>query len=96
MESFRVYIDRLVHEDIHFSAYVDHRVTIPFDEVCLFTGWLACGMRKTAAYMPERVMRQFGFTQTIPRDPTVCAPPTVKRSDMDALFDDFEHHLVPE
>ena len=39
-------------------------------------------------------MRQFGLTQTIPRDPAVCAPPTVKMRDMDALFDDFENHLV--
>src|ERR1051325_6157071 len=46
--------------------------------------------------MLERVIRQFGFTQTIPRNPNVCAPPTVKMRDMDDLFDDFENHLVPE
>ncbi|XP_058733870.1 uncharacterized protein LOC131605542 [Vicia villosa] len=94
IELFRVYIDRLVHEDIHLCSYIDYRVTIPFDEVALFTIWLARGIRKTTTYMSERVMRQFGFTRTILRDPTVYAPLTVKQRDMDALFDDFENHLV--
>ena len=85
-----------MHEDIHFSAYTDHCETITFDEVSLFTGWLACGTRKTAAYMPERVMHQFGYTQMIPRYLVVCTPRTVKMREMDELFDDFENCLVPE
>ncbi|XP_058776609.1 uncharacterized protein LOC131650927 [Vicia villosa] len=53
-------------------------------------------IRKTAAYIPEWVMRQFRFTQTIPQDPTVVAPPTVGLRDMNGFFDDFENHFVPE
>ena len=57
---YQVYLDQIVHEDIHFNAYADHRETISFNGVSPFTSWLARGTRKTAAYMPERVMRQFG------------------------------------
>ena len=85
-----------MHEDIHFCAYDDHNKMIPFDEVSPFTRWLACGTCKTAPYMPERVMRQFGYTQTIPRHPALFFPPAVKRKEMDEIFDDFENHLVPE
>ncbi|CAI8615467.1 unnamed protein product [Vicia faba] len=49
-----------------------------------------------ATYMPERVMCQFGYTQTIPQGPVVSAPPLVKGRDMNALFDDYENHLVPD
>ncbi|XP_058742341.1 uncharacterized protein LOC131614809 [Vicia villosa] len=86
----------MVRENIHFSSYVDHRETIAFGELALFMGWLACGIGKMTTYIHERVMRQFGFIQTIPRDPVVSAPTTVKRRDIDALFDNFENHFVPE
>ncbi|XP_058784371.1 uncharacterized protein LOC131659157 [Vicia villosa] len=96
IESFRLYIDRLTHEDVYFSSYEDHCETIPFDDASLFKGWLACRIRKTTVYMPKRVMRQFGFTQTILWNPAVVPPPTVRQRDMNELFDDFENHLVLE
>ena len=51
-----------MQEDIHSSSYIDHRETISFDEVSLFTFWLARGTHKTAPYMLELEMRHFGFT----------------------------------
>lgn len=37
-EPYRVYLDRLVVEDMNFNIYVDHRETRPFDEIVLTTG----------------------------------------------------------
>ncbi|XP_058726643.1 uncharacterized protein LOC131598007 [Vicia villosa] len=41
-------------------------------------------------------MRQFGYEQTIPRDPTVSAPIAMTRRQLDEVFAYREHHMVPE
>ncbi|XP_050889925.1 uncharacterized protein LOC127095253 [Lathyrus oleraceus] len=81
---------------MHFNSYVNHCETQPFDDIVLYSGWLACGSRLTAPYLPECVTRQFGYTQTIPKHPGVSAPPATTHRDMDAMFDDYQSHLVPE
>lgn len=40
-DSFRVYLNHLVAEDMHFNSYVDHCETRPFDEILIYSGWLA-------------------------------------------------------
>lgn len=54
------------------------------------------GLRVTlmAPNLPERVMRQFGYMQSIPRDPFVTPPPNVKHRDTDAIFYDHVNHPV--
>lgn len=54
---FKVYLDRLVAEDMHFNNYVDHRETWPFDEIVIYSGWLACGSCLNVPHLPECVMR---------------------------------------
>lgn len=93
---FRVYLDCLVVEDIHFYIYVDHRETRPFDDIVLYSRWLSCGSRLTYPHMPESVMHQFGYMHYIPRDPFVSAPSTLTRRVMDVMFDDYLNHLVSE
>ncbi|XP_050898936.1 uncharacterized protein LOC127105772 [Lathyrus oleraceus] len=63
IDPFRVYLDHLVVEDVHFNNYVDHRQTGSFDEIILYSGWLLCGSRFTAPHLPERVMWQFGYKE---------------------------------
>lgn len=41
----------------------------------LYSRWFACESRLTAPHLPDRVMRKFGYTQTIPKYPIVYAPP---------------------
>ena len=91
-----MYIDCLTYEDICFHAYEAHRETVPFDDIVLFTGWLACGSHKTTAYLSERVMRQFRYMQHFLIPPFECAPPMVKQMDMDDIFDDYLNHLVSD
>ncbi|XP_050876949.1 uncharacterized protein LOC127080681 [Lathyrus oleraceus] len=81
---------------MHFSSYVDHRETRPFDDIVLYSRWLACGSYITACHLLERVIRQFDYTQTILKHPIVSTPPALTRRQMDDMFDDYESHLVLE
>ncbi|CAL5187902.1 unnamed protein product [Lathyrus oleraceus] len=95
-ELFKVYLHFLVVEDMHFNNYIDHCDMSSFDEIVLYYGWLACGSRLTTPHLPEHVMRQFGYTQTIHRHPVVYVIPDLTRRHMDDMFDIYESHLVPE
>lgn len=96
VEPFRVYLDRLVVKDTHFNSYVDHRQTRPFDEILLYSIWLACISRLTAPHLLERVIRQFDYTQTILRHHVVSASPALTHRQIKDMFDDYESHMVPD
>lgn len=93
---FRVYLDCLVVEDMHFNSYIDHSEMRSCDDILLYSGWVTCGSQLTFPHLPKRVMRQLRFTQSIPRHPVVSAPPTMTRRVMDVMFDDYLSHMVPE
>ncbi|KAI5401901.1 hypothetical protein KIW84_066387 [Lathyrus oleraceus] len=101
-DPFRVYLDHLVTKDMHFNSYIDHLHTRPFDEIVLYSGWLACGSdrdfgsRLPAPHLPECVIWQFGYSQTIPKHPVVYAPRAMTRRQIDDIFAEFESHQVPE
>ncbi|XP_058733766.1 uncharacterized protein LOC131605426 [Vicia villosa] len=89
-------LDRNAVEDVRYDCYAEHQETVPFDEIALYSGWLASSSAILVCYLPERVMRQFGYAQTIPRDPIVSAPITMTRRQLDEVFADWENHMVPE
>ncbi|MCI39154.1 putative IMP dehydrogenase/GMP reductase, partial [Trifolium medium] len=65
-------------------------------DVCFYSGWLRCG-HFIALHLPERVLRQFGFTQTIPRLPSQAADPLAKRGHISAQFGEYlDRVLTPE
>lgn len=92
---FIVYLDCLVTADMHFNRYVDHRQTRPFHKIVLYSGWLAYGSRLTAPYLPEHVMRLFGYMHTTPRHPVVTSPPALTHRQIDDIFAYFKSHLIP-
>ncbi|XP_058768855.1 uncharacterized protein LOC131642652 [Vicia villosa] len=83
-------------EDIRYCCYDEHQVKVLFDEMALYSGWLADSSAIVVRYLPERVMRQFGYEQTIPHDPTVSAPIAMTRRQLDEVFADWEHHMIHE
>nr|ABN08597.1 hypothetical protein MtrDRAFT_AC157507g6v2 [Medicago truncatula] len=48
------------------APYGEHRQARQFERVNLYSGWLRFRERMVR-YLPERVFRQFGWVQTIPR-----------------------------
>ncbi|XP_058727006.1 uncharacterized protein LOC131598418 [Vicia villosa] len=83
-------------EDIRYCCYDEHREAVSFDEIALYSGWLTTSSTFVVRYLPERVMGQFGYEQTIPRDPTVSSPLAMNRRQLDEVFADWEHHMVHE
>ncbi|XP_058756174.1 uncharacterized protein LOC131629401 [Vicia villosa] len=81
-------------EDVRYDCYAKHHETVPFDEIALYSGWLAASSTVAVRYLPERVLRQFGYAETIPHDPTVSAPIAMTRRHLVEVFADWEHYMV--
>jgi hypothetical protein len=73
-DEYRKHMDMLDLSAVVMTPYVEHRVSCPFDRVSLYFGWLRYGNRMVK-YLPERVLRQFRYVQTIPTHPLESAPP---------------------
>jgi len=61
----RVQLDGVTHDDIIWTPYEDHRLSRPFETIYLFSGLLRLG-NLSQRHMPERVLHQFGYEQSIP------------------------------
>ncbi|XP_058746234.1 protein MAIN-LIKE 1-like [Vicia villosa] len=49
--------DCMAAEDIRYNRYATHRETVAWDDVALYSGWLAASSTIDVCYLPERVMR---------------------------------------
>jgi hypothetical protein len=68
----RLLFDRILPHDITWRPYEDYRDVISFSEHTLYSGWIRNGSSKIR-YLPERVLCQFGYLQSIPRHQEDCA-----------------------
>lgn len=93
---FRVYLDHLVAENIHFHSYVTHCKMLPLEDIAFYSGWLDYGSRLTYPHFPEHIMRKSSYMHYIPIHPYVFSPLDMTRRDMDAIFDYYLNLLVPK
>ncbi|XP_058761122.1 uncharacterized protein LOC131634468 [Vicia villosa] len=82
-------------ENVYYDCYADHRETILFDEIVLYSRWLAASSTIIVRYLPERVVRQFDYQHTIPRQPSDSALIAMTRRRLDEVFANWDHHMVP-
>ncbi|XP_068478444.1 protein MAIN-LIKE 1-like isoform X1 [Phaseolus vulgaris] len=78
----RSQLDTLTPASIRFCPYNEHREERPFEWISLFCGYLRLG-NWTQLHMPERVLRQYGYTQIIPRNPSVIGHGHPDTNEMD-------------
>jgi hypothetical protein len=64
---YRRLLDRLEVDDMKWFTYDDHRAMHPFQIFSTYSGWLMRGKEMVYRHLPERVKRQFGFVQDVPR-----------------------------
>ncbi|MCI54958.1 serine/threonine-protein phosphatase 7 long form-like protein, partial [Trifolium medium] len=71
-------------------------VARPLEDICYYSGWLRCG-NLIVMYLPERVLRQFGHIQTIPRLPSQSAQPLTTREHISSHYTHYlDWVLTPE
>ncbi|KAK2447475.1 protein MAIN-LIKE [Trifolium repens] len=75
--TYRLSLDNLQMSDVVFSPYDSHRGVRPLINECFFSGWIRSG-KVLGKHLPERVLRQFGHVQGIPRDPAVVSHPIMR------------------
>ncbi|KAH1257223.1 Protein MAIN-LIKE 1 [Glycine max] len=88
---YRARCDGLTVTDVSWFPYMEHRGVRAFQEISSFQGQLRWGLMVVTA-RPERVVRQFGYIQSIP------SPPVSARLSHDQIDDrwmQFANHLLP-
>ncbi|XP_058759733.1 uncharacterized protein LOC131633040 [Vicia villosa] len=70
-DPYRSYFDRMGVKDVQYNCYANHYKTLPFDNITLYSRWLAFSSTIIVSYLPECVMWQFGYQHTIPRHSSV-------------------------
>ena len=57
-------LDKVAFDDVNWRSYEEHMKIQDFEEIM-------CGVDKVYRHLPERVRRQYGYVQNVPRHPTV-------------------------
>ncbi|CAJ2646660.1 protein MAIN-LIKE 1-like isoform X2 [Trifolium pratense] len=84
-------LDTMRMDEVVFCPYEEHRQTRPFQDISWYTGWIMCGSAIINPHLPERVLRQFGHVQSIPRHPDVSAKAGMNRF---TIADAFASYLT--
>ncbi|XP_058753024.1 uncharacterized protein LOC131626212 [Vicia villosa] len=95
-DPYRRCLDRTTAEDVRCDCYDDLRETVPWDDIALYYRWLTVSSTIIVYYLPEHVMLQFGYQQTIPRRPSDSASIAMTCRKLDEVFANWEHHMVPD
>jgi len=66
----------------------------PFQDVCWYSRWIMAGKQRMVRRLPERVLRQYGYVQTVLRPPTTIMP--LASADVVAAFLEFALHVVAQ
>ncbi|GAU10556.1 hypothetical protein TSUD_423620, partial [Trifolium subterraneum] len=91
-------LDRMEVDEVTFRPYEDNRHIRPFEDICWYSGWIMCGSAMICPYLPERVLRQFGHVQSIPRHPDESAKVGLNRFTIGEAFANYlvENYVTEE
>ena len=88
---YRARLDALMIMDVSWLPYTEHRAVRGFELISCYQGQLGWG--HVVVYVkPKRVVRQFGYIQTIPPPPVTGS---LSYEDIDDRWMHFGDHLAP-
>ena len=91
MLTYHKHLDRLNPDTVCWIPYGDHRVFNEFEFISLFSGHIRWGS-SIVRHQPERIVRQFGYVQTIPPLPVA---PSLSIEEIDDRWLQFLEYLAP-
>nr|ABN09750.1 IMP dehydrogenase/GMP reductase, putative [Medicago truncatula] len=87
--TYRSLLDRITFDDVCWTPYEEH---MDFQEVFWYSGWIMCNDRKVHRHLPDRVLRQYGYVQTVPRHPSDVVE--LSPTEIVHTFFDFRTHTL--
>ncbi|KAL5148412.1 Protein MAIN-LIKE 1 [Glycine soja] len=89
--SYRAHLDALAITDVSWLPYSEHQAVRGFELISCYQGQLRWG-HAVVYVRPERVLRQFGYMQTIPPPPVTAS---LSYGEIDEQWMHFGDHLAP-
>jgi hypothetical protein len=83
----------LTADDVIWTAFRDHRQYRGFEEISMFSGYIRWD-KIIVPYLPERVLRQFGYVQDIPRSPQLITAVRLSVAEVDARWLGYSDYVV--
>ncbi|KAK2417027.1 protein MAINTENANCE OF MERISTEMS [Trifolium repens] len=96
-DEHRTILDCMDMDEVVWQPYEDHRHVRPFQDCAWYSGWIMCGTAMICPHLPERVLRQYGHVQSIPRAPYVSAKAKMNRFTIYQAFQNMsvENYIWP-
>jgi len=95
LASVRMQLDTISLGAVRWRPYEDHKGVRPFELISLFSGYIrlrACRQ----LYLPERVLRQHGYVQLIPRHPATVIDGDPSTTELDQRWLHFNDYVVQD
>ncbi|RHN53594.1 putative aminotransferase-like, plant mobile domain-containing protein [Medicago truncatula] len=89
---YRSAIDSLDHSHVTWRPYERRRHITPFQDICWYSGWIMTGSDRMVHHLSERVLRKYGYVQTILRAPTDIE--LIAADDVAQDFTEFALHVL--
>jgi hypothetical protein len=89
---YRAAIDSMDHSHVTWMSYERRRHITPFQDICWYSVWIMADSDMMVRHLPERVLRQYGYIQTIHRPPTDIE--LLAADDVAQAFIEFALHVL--
>jgi hypothetical protein len=89
---YRAAIDSMDLSHVTGRPYERRRLITPFQDICWYSEWIMAGSDRMVRHLPERVLRQYGYVQRIPRPPTDIE--LLAADDVAQAFTEFALHVL--